>query len=267
MNKYYVYVYLDPRKPDTFKFDDLVFDLEPFYVGKGTGSRFKSHLRHKGKHLKNHIIQKIRSQQMQPVIVKIAENLSETDALNLESKTIMAIGTRSKIDNVPIGPLSNLKLDGNCQKYSEASKNKMSVAAKVRQRQSHSEETKLKMSAIASQRTEEEKQRIANLISAACKGRAKSKEHSERMSKLHKGKILSEETKNRISKGLTGRKTAERTREPCLINKRKNGEYYVRRLMKYCQSTICASGVQNIIFLTVQFMAPLPGTSFIKGIK
>lgn len=211
MNKYYVYVYLDPRKPGLFRFNDLVFEFEPFYVGKGSGARFKSHLVSKRKHHKTNIINKIRLAQMEPLILKINECLSEAEALDIESKTITAIGTLSKIENVPTGPLCNLKIDGNCQKYSDESKSKMSIVAKARIRRNHSDETKSKMARIALMRSDDEKQRIANLISIANKGRPKSEEHSERMSKLHKGKVLSEETKNKISKGMLGRKTSEHT--------------------------------------------------------
>jgi len=37
MNNYYVYALLDPRKNGPFKFDNIVFDYEPFYIGKGKG--------------------------------------------------------------------------------------------------------------------------------------------------------------------------------------------------------------------------------------
>jgi hypothetical protein len=44
--KFYVYVYLDPRKKGRFTYEDLdfCFLFEPFYVGKGTGLRYKRHL-------------------------------------------------------------------------------------------------------------------------------------------------------------------------------------------------------------------------------
>ena len=34
--KYYVYIYIDPRKPGKFKYGEYEFDYEPFYIGKGS---------------------------------------------------------------------------------------------------------------------------------------------------------------------------------------------------------------------------------------
>ena len=35
MSIFYVYAYLDPRKPGVFQYKDFRFDYEPFYIGKG----------------------------------------------------------------------------------------------------------------------------------------------------------------------------------------------------------------------------------------
>ncbi|MCX7593165.1 MAG: hypothetical protein N2235_05295 [Fischerella sp.] len=43
---FYLYFYLDPRKPGKFCFDDKIsFLFEPFYVGKGQGTRAYSHIK------------------------------------------------------------------------------------------------------------------------------------------------------------------------------------------------------------------------------
>lgn len=45
LKDFYVYVYLDPRKSGEYIYDDLKFNYEPFYVGKGRGDRIISSLR------------------------------------------------------------------------------------------------------------------------------------------------------------------------------------------------------------------------------
>ena len=43
-NIFYVYVYLDPRKPGNYVYGEYSFDYEPFYVGKGSNGRCTIHL-------------------------------------------------------------------------------------------------------------------------------------------------------------------------------------------------------------------------------
>ena len=61
MNIYYVYAYLDPRKGGKFKYEDIEFDYEPFYIGKGKNSRMIRHLNLNNEHnqLKKNKIKKI----------------------------------------------------------------------------------------------------------------------------------------------------------------------------------------------------------------
>lgn len=90
---FYVYVYLDPRKPGEYVFDYLKFDYEPFYVGKGKGNRFKAHFYecHNFNNYKWNKIQKIKNLKLNPIIVKVFENLTEQDAFLKEIEIISKI--------------------------------------------------------------------------------------------------------------------------------------------------------------------------------
>lgn len=136
-NIYYTYIYLDPRKPGKFKYDNLNFDHEPFYVGKGHGKRKDFHLYcydTETNKIKLNKIKKIISLGLVPIIKCIRENLSEKESLNLEIETIFKIGRiKSKYDIetrlCKIGTLLNLTDGGegtSGHKQTDAVKSKMS---------------------------------------------------------------------------------------------------------------------------------------------
>lgn len=81
---YYVYVYKDPRTNN------------PFYVGKGCNRRWRRHLFETWDNTTNAIrlskIIAIRSEGLEPVVEKIATDLSEEEALALESTIIAKFG-------------------------------------------------------------------------------------------------------------------------------------------------------------------------------
>ena len=108
--KFYVYVYLDPRKKANYKYGSYVFDYEPFYIGKGKESRCMRHLneflleKDKNKLKTNKIKKIIRETGKEPLIIKIKENLLEEDSLILETNMIKLIG---RLD-LKLGVLTNL---------------------------------------------------------------------------------------------------------------------------------------------------------------
>jgi len=86
-NKYYVYFLIDPR------------NSQVFYVGKGCGNRYNHHLYEARKHrskqhniMKCDIINDILRAGLSMKITKIEENLSECDALKIESDHIKKFG-------------------------------------------------------------------------------------------------------------------------------------------------------------------------------
>ncbi len=40
----YVYIYFDPRKKGEYQIDNIIYEFEPIYVGKGINKRYKKHL-------------------------------------------------------------------------------------------------------------------------------------------------------------------------------------------------------------------------------
>lgn len=105
INNFYIYVYLDPRKPGTYNFNNLTFYFEPIYLGKGKGNRDMYHHKY---YCDNAILQrklkKIRDLDLEPIIMRIIDQLPEADALIKEVELIKTIGRL----NLSKGTLCNL---------------------------------------------------------------------------------------------------------------------------------------------------------------
>lgn len=131
MNRFYVYVYLDPRNPGKFIYDDLCFDYEPFYVGKGTGKRMFHQLYESAQRNKIRInkIKRIRSQGLEPIIIKLFDQIEEELSLKLECETIKKIG-RKDLKKGPLLNLSDGGENGFNQIWSEEKRRKLSESLK-----------------------------------------------------------------------------------------------------------------------------------------
>ena len=108
MNKC-VYIFLDHRKPGKYIYDDLEFNYEPIYVGKGNINRPKNHKYRINKnnrfYNKYKKITKITGKEPDYIIIK--ENINEIEANNLEIMLIRKIGRKEEN-----GPLTNLTFGG-----------------------------------------------------------------------------------------------------------------------------------------------------------
>jgi len=182
---YYTYLFLNPLKPGKFKYNEHEFEYEPFYVGKGKGKRWQTHLKEeniiveKNKH-KNNIIKQILSINKNPILIKLYENISEKEAFDYEIYLISLIG-RSDLNT---GPLTNLTAGGDgCVKRSN------------NYGRPTSDETKKKIS-----------EKIKSLGTwAGDNNPSKTKEHQEMMSKKLKNRIFSDESKLKMSISSTGK--------------------------------------------------------------
>lgn len=228
---FYVYALLDPCKKGNYIYGELVFEFEPFYIGKGSGDRA---FRHTKKILydgcnphKRNKIKKIMESGGLPIVFFVFENLIEEVAFGKERELVTAIG-RSDLNE---GPLTN-KTEGGIggcsgQIVSEATREKL---RKANVGKTNSNKGKKKEEIVGEQRTKEIKEKLRILYkgksnieiyglekaeqmqvnaSKNLKGIVKTEEWRMKLSESHKGKTPSAETRKKISDSLYGNKRAK----------------------------------------------------------
>ncbi len=217
IDEFYVYVYLDSRKPGHYKYGKYQFEYEPFYIGKGFGNRLTKHLYEHKYSEKVNKINKIKEQTGQiPIILKLSENLTERQALDLEIELIAVIG-RNKNWTINKGPLVNQTNGG-----------ETSAGYK------HTEEAKKNI--IKNNRNQVRPKVVGIKISKALKGKYVGENNK------HTGKVLSSETRDKIRKKLTGVEFTEERRKNISTNTKlampnryefeiyKNGKFIIKYL-------------------------------------
>ena len=170
MDKYFVYIYFDSKRPGCITIDGVLYHFTPIYVGKGTGKRDNTHLnlvRNKIKLNKRLTKFQYRLSEMisdgnTPLIVRHKDNMTNSLALKLESKIIDELklideggylynlvkngthgNTNRQFDDDWKKKLSIAKLGERNPMKLEENKTKLSIAKKGK---THSELTKEKIS-------------------------------------------------------------------------------------------------------------------------
>lgn len=231
---FYIYAYLDPRKPGEFVYGEYRFDYEPFYIGKGKGNRIRDK-RDYNPFFCNKATKIQAEIKNSPIIKKIKRKLTEEEAFDLEIELIRIIGRANKGN----GPLTNLTDGGEGTSgavISDEHKKALSIARKgkplsVEHRKKLSEahmghtpwnkgkktgfvpKTVFKKGLVpwiaGRKHTDETKKKM----SKAWKTRTVSEETKLKISKAHKGKRLSEEVKKKISESLKGQVFTKKRRQ------------------------------------------------------
>lgn len=119
-NNYYIYILLNPYKQGVFKYEDLIFNYEPYYVGRGKhrdSVKYKRIYEHYKKNSeksykknlqKHNIINSIKNDNIEYKFLILYDNLKIEESNLLETDIISKIG-RYFLNK---GPLTNLAKGG-----------------------------------------------------------------------------------------------------------------------------------------------------------
>ena len=268
---FYIYAYLDPTKTGPYIYGDLIFDYEPFYIGKGHGDRSNDHLKYKDNinTFKQRKIDKLLKNGHSPIIIKINDNIEDEEYSFELEKTYISIIGRRVIKN---GPLCNIAEGGRGGKtltepwnkgktydelFGEEKSNIMKEAVKLKNLGKNlSSETRKKISdgnknknvtdetckkistaLIGKKLSEETKRKISNTLKMMYK---QNPSLGKKVSADHTEKSLSQEHKNKISTSLKGKPYKKPETHPCsrywhwLNDKNEEVFIYSGNYQKFC---------------------------------
>jgi hypothetical protein len=204
---------------------DLIFEFEPFYVGKGKGRRFertyKEAIANRGTKHRHNKIRSIVKHGLEPIIIKVFKDISEQEAFAKEVELIEAFKPYlTNLTNGGDGSSGHVK--------TEESKHKASVTCKKIWTEEKKKEQSEKMKAISNpedvkRRVELRKSRGTDLHTNETKQLIKDKLKEKWQNPLFRAKVIANRAKAH-SEGRGKRKsqyTKEQLRERANIAKRK----------------------------------------------
>ena len=212
--RFYVYVYLDPRKIGKYKYGKYMFEFEPFYVGKGHGYRKYDHIYDAKNSNRNNPklnkVRKIKRLGLSPYIIETSSLNTEKEANNIECVLISLIGRK----DLKKGPLLNLTDGGEGNSGVIRSVDYRKKFSKIHKNKIVSEETRKKLSALKkgkklSEATKDKireshlgkkfsLERKRNISKARIRFFKENPEILKSIGDFHRGKVLSTETKQKI---------------------------------------------------------------------
>jgi len=183
--KFYVYVYLDPRKPGKYSYWEngfgIDFDFEPFYIGEGQNDRMYDHLKideKDGNKTKVGKIKHILNLGLKPIIYKICETNNEKFALSIEKFLVKIIGRIC----AKSGCLSNIVEGGRGGSLSDH-QDILKIRRKISESKlGHCSEASLKHLRKLNKSNENREVTWGNKISEALKGGKRTDESKQNMS-------------------------------------------------------------------------------------
>lgn len=210
---FYVYALLNPLKPGKFEYGKITFDYKPFYIGKGKGNRYHHHLMpcainifDKNRY-KINTIKHIRSFGVEPIVIRLFDNLSENSSFNREIFLIKLIG-RENLTNMTDGGegCSGRKWTKKQMDLRLGVKRSKEFCEKLRRAnlgKKHSLETRLKLSVARKKRVTKKETLIK--MSASRMGHIVTDETRKKISLSHIGIPMSNESKVKMSLAKIGK--------------------------------------------------------------
>jgi hypothetical protein len=279
-NIFYVYVYLDPRKPGVFNYNGLTFQYEPFYIGKGKLNRIEEGLSSKRESkYKLSKISSIKESNLDIIYQKLYENLDEKTAFEIEIELIELIGRKK--DN---GPLCNIHIGGKGGDNFSTHKDKESIIQKWRETKSLnnkpvSKETidKIKLSHIKRKEmglyyphSDETKKKMSNSQKGKPKPKPKTEEYRDKMRNLSLGKSRTQDSKDKQSE--TCRETLSKMKDKLSLRSsglnNSNAKKFIIKILE-TNEMVEIDGYENvIIYYNQKYDTPFKDASyFIKKLK